>query len=204
MKHDRLIIIGAGGHGRVVRDIAVKTGYNQVDFLDDADQCSVPTIGRVADHIKYLDSADFFVAIGNNRVRERLQEEIQQSGASIATLVHPCAVIDPTVKIGIGTVVMAGAVINADAVIGEGVIINTCSSVDHDCVVQAYCHVAVGAHLCGTVTLGQRTFVCAGATVINNISICADCMIGAGAAVVSNLVQPGTYLGVPARPVMER
>lgn len=203
MKHDRLIIIGAGGHGRVVQDIAVKTGYQQVDFLDDSDKCSVPTIGRVADYIKYLNSADFFVAIGNNRVRERLQEEIQQSGASIATLVHPCAVIDPSIKIGIGTVVMAGAVINADAVIGEGVIINTCSSVDHDCMVQAFCHVAVGAHLCGTVTLGQRTFVGAGATAINNISICADCMIGAGAAMIRDAEQSGTYVGVPAKKVTE-
>lgn len=197
MKH--LMIIGAGGHGRVVRDIAVKVGYSQVDFLDDADVSSVPTAGKVADFKRFLDTCDFFVAIGNNKVRERLTDELRQSGASIATLVHPSAVVDSSAKIGVGTVVMAGVVINADAAIGNGVILNTCSSVDHDCVVQAYCHVAVGAHLCGTVTLGQRTFVGAGATVINNISICEDCMIGAGAVVVRNAEQSGTFLGVPAR-----
>lgn len=200
----QLMIIGGGGHGRVVRDIAEKNGYQQVSFLDDADLCSVPTAGKTADFKVFLATHDFFVAIGNNRVRERLLVELKKNDASIATLIHPNAVIDPSVKIGAGTVVMAGVVINADAVIGDGVILNTCSSVDHDCVVQDYCHVAVGAHLCGTVTLGQRTFVGAGATVINNISVCEDCIVGAGAAVVSDLVQPETYLGVPAKATLKR
>lgn len=195
----QLMIIGAGGHGRVVRDIAEKNGYQQISFLDDADSCSVPTAGKTADFKGFLATHDFFVAIGNNRVRERLLEELKQNGASIATLIHPNAVIDPSVKIGTGTVVMAGVVINADAVIGDGAILNTCSSVDHDCVVQDYCHVAVGAHLCGTVTLGQRTLVGAGATVINNVSVCQDCLVGAGAVIVSNIVVPDVYLGLPGK-----
>ena len=96
---------------------------------------------------------------------------------------------------------MAGAVINSGAKIGECVIINTCSSVDHDCVVDDFAHVAVGAHLCGTVNVGESTWICAGATVSNNVNICGNCTIGAGAVVVKDIEEEGTYIGVPARKI---
>ena len=94
---------------------------------------------------------------------------------------------------------MAGAVVNADAVIGKGCIINTCSSVDHDCTISDFVHVSVGAHIAGTVNVGDRTWIGIGAVVSNNINICADCKIGAGAAVVKDIDMEGTYVGVPAR-----
>ena len=94
--------------------------------------------------------------------------------------------------------IMAGAVINPYAKLGKGCIVNTCASVDHDCEVRDYVHVAVGAHLCGTVEVGAYTWIGAGATVSNNISICPECMIGAGAVVVKDIVEAGTYVGVPA------
>ena len=93
---------------------------------------------------------------------------------------------------------MAGAVINTDTTIGEGCIINTCSSVDHDNRLGDFVHVAVGAHLCGTVEVGRRTWIGAGATVSNNISVCDDCILGAGAVVVKDIKEKGTYIGVPA------
>ena len=94
---------------------------------------------------------------------------------------------------------MAGAVINPGTRLGKGCIINTCSSVDHDCVVSDYAHIAVGAHLCGTVAIGEGTWIGAGATVVNNVSICSDCMIGAGTVVIKNIEISGTYIGVPAK-----
>ena len=94
---------------------------------------------------------------------------------------------------------MAGAVVNPGALIGNGCIINTCASVDHDCKIEDFGHVAVGSHLAGTVTLGKRTWIGAGATITNNITICNDCMIGAGAVVIRDIPEYCTVVGNPAR-----
>lgn len=191
---NRLTIIGASGHGKVVADIAGLNGYTDIVFLDDdvnAVSCGgYKVVGNTGTPVE----GDVFVAIGNPAVRKRLSE-----GRNVVTLIHPHAVIARDAVIGEGTVIMAGAVINPGAKIGRGCIINTCSSVDHDCVVGDYCHVAVGAHLCGTVSAGESTWIGAGATVSNNVSICPDCMIGAGCVVVKDITEPGTYVGVPAR-----
>ena len=198
---NRLIIIGASGHGKVVADIAEKVGYDEIVFFDDnpeLKQCGkYPVIGMCHDYRKF--SGDMIVAIGNADIRQRIQEELEMVGRQIATLIHPKSVISDDVKIGDGTVVMAGAVINSAAMIGKGCIINTCASVDHDCIVGDYVHVAVGSHICGTVTVGDKTWVGAGATVSNNVDICGDCMIGAGAVVIKNITERGTYVGVPAK-----
>jgi sugar O-acyltransferase (sialic acid O-acetyltransferase NeuD family) len=195
----RLIIVGAGGHGRVASDIASLVGYSDICYLDDSDISGMNVIGKVSDFVKYVREADFFVAIGNNKTRERLYNEMKSSGADIVSLVHPAAVIAPSVKIGSGSIIMAGAVVNNGALLGTGVIVNTCSSVDHDCIIEDFSHISVGAHLAGTVSIGKRAFICAGATVINNVSVCDDSVIGAGAVVISNINERGTYVGVPAR-----
>lgn len=196
-----IVILGAGGHGRVVKDIALSVGYENILFLDDSDRCDVEINGKTKDYINYINDSDFFVAIGNNSVRERIMRMIVSSGGEMATLVHPSVVIGGNVSIGKGTVVVAGAVINNGARIGEGVIVNTCSSIDHDDIIGDYCHISVGTHLAGTVCVGKRSFICAGATISNNVSVCEDCIIGAGAVVVKNITEKGTYLGVPARKV---
>ena len=199
-----LMIIGAGGHGRVIADIALALNkYSNICFLDDGahNDSSVNVVGKVSDYKLYIDNCDFVVAIGNNSVRKRIQSELLSNGAVVATLIHPAAVIGSGVSVGRGTVVMAGAVINANTKIGEGVIINTSSSVDHDCVINDYCHISVGSHLAGTVHVGNKTMIGAGATVINNITICEECLIGAGAVVVRDIAIKGTYVGVPTRRV---
>lgn len=193
----KLIIIGAGGHGRVVSETAKLNGYEVIDFLDDAD--NQYTIGKVADFIKYIGTADFTVAIGNNAVRMKIQSELIKSGANVASLIHPNATVSESASIGKGTVVMAGAVINAGAVVGDGAIINTCASVDHDCRIGNFSHISVGARICGTVVIGNCTWIGAGATVINNINICGGSTVGAGAVVVKDINESGTYVGVPAR-----
>lgn len=143
-------------------------------------------------------TVDVVIAIGNSTIRETIQRRFEQQGFPIATLVHPQAVVAESAELDAGTVVMAGAVVNPFARLGKGCIVNTCASVDHDCVVADYVHVAVGAHLCGTVSVGTHTWIGAGAVVSNNVFVCADCMIGAGAAVVKAVVEAGTYVGVPA------
>ena len=192
-----LIIIGASGHGKVIADIAVLNGYTDIVFLDDDErktQCAgFPVIGRTLD----APEGDIFVAIGNTANHKRLMEQYRDR--TFPVLIHPKAVVARDVEIGPGTVVMAGAVINPGTRIGVGCIINTCSSVDHDCVLSDLTQIAVGAHLCGTVTVGPETFIGAGATVINNLTICGGCVIGAGAVVVRDIQAPGIYIGVPAR-----
>lgn len=190
-----LVIIGASGHGKVIADIAVKIGYEEIVFLDDNEKLSecagFPVIGKCcqADDI----DGDKIIAIGNAKIREKIQSIIKT-----VTLIHPDAIISRRVEIGEGSVVMAGAVINSDAVIGKGCIINTGASVDHDCVLGDFSHVSVGAHVAGTCHIGERTWIGAGATVSNNINICSDCMIGAGSVVIKDIDKLGTYVGVPA------
>lgn len=198
----KLVIIGAGGHGKVVADVAKKNGYTNIEFLDDNSNVllcgSYPVVGKCKDAYKFKDD-DFFIAIGNGTVRRKLYMQLEKLGLNIVTLIHPNATIADSVTIGIGSVIMAGSVINSYTKIGKGAIINTCASVDHDCVVGEFTHISIGAHVAGSVIIGNNTWIGAGSTVINNICICTDCIIGAGAVVVNNLEREGTYIGVPAR-----
>lgn len=202
-KYKDLIIIGAGGHGRVVADTAARTGnYQSISFLDDIEfpqTFPYPYLGKCDTAEKYLDAHDIVVAIGNGEVRQKIMLSLAEHGAHFATIIAPDSIVAADVSIGAGTVVLPGAVINTGTVIGKGVIINTASSVDHDCRIDDFCHVAVGAHICGTVSVGQRSWVGAGVTVINNVTICSDCMIGAGAVVVNDIETNGIYVGVPAK-----
>lgn len=199
----KIVIIGASGHGKVAANIALKCGYTDIVFLDDnvgIKNCGgYPVVGS-SDKMKDM-AGDVIVAIGDPVIRRRIQEGIEEE--RLAVLIHPDAVIAEDVAIGKGTVVMAGTVINPGSVIGRGCIINTCASVDHDCKLGDYVHVAVGAHLAGSVEVGDETWIGAGATVSNNIEICGRCMIGAGAVVVKDIEEAATYLGVPARQKQE-
>ena len=195
----KLAIIGASGHGKVVADIARRNGYKEIVFLDDDDsvcKCGGYLVIGKSSEAGTID-ADVIIGIGNAGVRKQIQESIPDE--KLVTLIHPDAVVAEDVVIGKGTVVMAGAVINPGVRIGKGCIINTCSSVDHDCIVDDFVHVAVGSHLCGTVNVGAGTWIGAGVTVNNNVFICPDCMIGAGAVIVNDIWECGTYVGVPAR-----
>ena len=198
----KLMILGAGGHGKVVADIARLCGYEQIAFLDDdpakTSWVGYPVSGPICQQDAY-DQWDFFVAIGDSSVRQQLQDALAQKGLSIATLIHPKAVVAQSATIGRGSIVMACAVVNPDAMIGQGCIINTCASVDHDCVVGDFCHISVGSHLSGTVHIGAHTLLGIGAVVSNNLTICSHCTIGAGAVVIQDIRQSGTYIGVPAK-----
>ena len=201
---NNLVIVGAGGNGKVIADIAEKIGYSDIVFLDDNPLLEIcgnyKVVGKINEASSYKD-ADFIVAVGNAKIRRKIQTELIENGLRVVSLIHPSAVITSDVKIGLGTVVMAGAVINTCAEIGQGCIINTCASVDHDCCVCDYAHISVGAHVAGTVTIGENTWIGAGATVINNLEIAPDCMIGAGAVVVADITESGTYVGVPAKKI---
>ena len=197
---NRLIIIGAGGHGKVIADIAAKIGYTDICFADDHAEglcVGFPVLGATASLESWNDGAtDFVIGIGNNAVRKKIA---QQYDVNWVTLIHPSAQIGLQASIGKGTVVMAGAVINACATVGEHCIINTGAIVEHDNVIEDYVHLSPRVALAGTVRVGALTHVGIGAAVRNNIDICGSSVIGAGAVVVRNIQEPGTYVGVPAR-----
>ena len=195
-----LIIIGAGGHGLVVADIAKQNGYQKIAFLDDNKEkvYDYPIIGNSSEEVKYRDS-DFFVAIGNNSVREHFVTALEEKDINVISLIHPSSIIAGDVVIGNGTVIMAGAVINCKSKIGKGVILNTGCTVDHENIIGDYVHLSPGCHTSGQVVIQKETWLGTGSIVINNIEICEGCTVGAGCVVISDLSQPGTYVGVPAK-----
>ena len=200
MKH-RLVILGAGGHGKVCSEVASLNNYGEIIFLDDRHVPGMPVIGTMKDIKNCVDDSLFFVSIGNNDLRKNYIEEILSLGGSLVNLIHPNSTVSRSAVLADGIVVMAGAVIQANASIDRGVIVNTCSSVDHDCTIGKYSHIAVGSHLGGTVKVGESSFIGAGSSVSNNVTIADNCIVGVGTAVIHDLDEAGIYVGVPARRV---
>ena len=197
---NRLVIVGAGGHGKVIADIAMKLGYTDICFVDDhaeGTRLSFPVIGTSAELEALNDgTTDFVIGIGSNAVRKKVAESHR---VNWVTLIHPSAQIAADVAIGTGTVIMAGAVVNVSAVIGAHCIINTGAIVEHDNVMGDYVHLSPSAALGGTVRVDELSHIGIGAVVRNNINICRECTVGAGAAVVKNIERSGVYVGVPAK-----
>jgi sugar O-acyltransferase (sialic acid O-acetyltransferase NeuD family) len=201
---NKLLIIGAGGHGKVVADIAMNMGkWENISFLDDSkhikESLGLKVIGRSKEAINYIDEYDIFIAVGNNYIRKQLHEKLEKAGATIPVLVHPSATIGKEVDIESGTVVMAGAVINCSTKISKSCIINTSASIDHDCKIGSNVHISPGANLAGNVTIGKNTWIGIGSVISNNIYVTEDCKLGAGAVVIESISIPGTYVGIPAR-----
>lgn len=197
---ESIILIGGSGHARVIMDCIRASGGSVAGILDDGIPAGTrisdtAVLGTVADWEAYPDHS-FLIAIGNNEIRQTIAEKLP---VRWATVIHPSAVVSPSVRLGEGTVVMPNAVINAGAAVGRHCIINTGAVVEHDNVLGDYVHISPNAALGGTVTVGAGTHVGIGACVRNNTDICARCKIGAGAAVVKSITEPGTYVGVPAR-----
>ncbi|SER69708.1 sugar O-acyltransferase, sialic acid O-acetyltransferase NeuD family [Gracilibacillus ureilyticus] len=203
---DKLLIIGASGHGKVVADIAIKMDkWKEIAFLDDdasiKSTMDLEVIGHSKDVYFHIDKYEVFVGIGNNSTRKRLHEMLETIGASIPVLIHPDAVIGSQVDIGVGTAIMAGVIVNCCTRIEKGCIINTGSTIDHDNWIEEFVHISPGANLAGSVKVGKSSWLGIGGVVSNNIKITNDCKIGAGAVVVKDINDPGTYVGVPARRV---
>lgn len=199
---NKLIIVGAGGHGKVALEIAALMGlWTEINFVDDNKSGVVlnhSIIGNMDDIEKYKLTHDFFVAIGNNHIRKEIQTDLNNRGFSITTLVHPKSVISNFSTLGEGTIVMAGSIINPDVNIGRGCIINTNSSIDHDCKIGDFVHISPGVSIGGTSKIGDRSWICIGSTIINDINISSNIIVGAKSCVIRDLKENGTYVGSPA------
>lgn len=189
-----VVIIGAGGHSKVVADTLKCMGHTVIGHYDDNNPNA---LGLVSD-IYFNPEMMYICAIGDNEVRKRIVCESGIPSEGWITAIHPSAVVSDKAIVGVGTLVCAGAVIQPNTSIGDHCIINTNASVDHDCVIQDYTHIAPGTTLCGKVTVGEQTFIGAGSTVINAMSVGSKVLLGAGSVVIRNIPNNTKAYGVPA------
>ena len=206
-----LLLLGAGGHSRVVLEAAISSNnFSSYAFLDDSfssssDQCFVlgyPIIGVLAEASKLLLNRhwDFAcVALGDSRLRLQLIGELLSNGFDLPPIIHSSSVVSSTSVVGPGSVIFANSVVQSSVNIGVGCIVNTSSTVDHDCFLDDGVHICPGAHLAGHVHVGQLSLIGIGASIIQGIRIGSNVTVGAGAAVVRDLPNGITAVGVPAR-----
>lgn len=201
----KVVIIGAGGHAKVIADIIEKSGDEIVGFLDDNKKKGTNIIKEykvIGDFNNRFPLAiansdyEFIIAIGDNKKREEISHS---PNLKFYTAIHPSAQMGLDVEIQEGTVIMANACINSSAKIGKHCIINTGAIIEHDNIIEDFVHISPNVALGGTVKIGKSTHVGIGSTIKNNITICENCKIGAGAVVVKDIEKEGTYIGVPAK-----
>jgi acetyltransferase EpsM len=196
-----LLVVGAGGHAKVVIDAAEEAGFEIAGIVGTPDDAS-EVLGHPVSHDRAGLSADaFVVAIGDNAVRSRIFAEYLAAGFGPASVVHPSAIVGRDVLIGDGAFVAAGVVINAGARIGADAILNTGCTVDHDCIIGDHAHIGPQAALCGSVALGPGVLLGVGSCASPGVSVGDWCVVGAGAAIVDDLPAHAVCVGVPARPV---
>jgi len=199
-----LVICGAGGHAKVVADVARSAGWTVAGFLDDLhpERAGEEFCGaRILDPKELLMSGAPAIALGIGHCATRLRraKQLLDQGCSAPVLAHPRAIVAQSVVLGHGSQVIAGAVLNPDAKLGMAVIVNTGATVDHDCVIGDGVHLAPGVHLAGNVTVGEGTFIGIGAVAKPGILIGRNCVIGAGSVIIGDIPDGVTAYGVPAR-----
>jgi len=208
---DRCVILGCGGHGRVVLDILRQAGDVELAGFVDSNR---DLTGRHIDGLEVLGTPDdlprlrnelgitqAIVAVGYNGVRRNFAEQLTVQGFEMISAIHPSANIASTATIGRNTVIAAGALVCAHCQIGDSVILNTGSIVDHESVVGTASHVCPGARIAGRVVIESGGFVGIGSTVIQCLRVGCEAVIGAGAVVISDVPSMATVVGVPARVV---
>ncbi|MCR4442983.1 MAG: acetyltransferase [Peptococcaceae bacterium] len=199
-----LLIIGAGGHGRVVADAAEEAGrWDKIAFLDDwaaGTAFKWPVLAKTSEAALFLDEyEDVAVALGDNRLRVEKLNYCEGLGFNLPAVVHPAAAVSKRAEIGAGSVVLAQAAVNAGAVLGRGCIVNTGATVDHDCLLEEGVHLSPGVHLGGEVKVGRFSWLGVGASVINRVTIGRCVTVGAGTVVISDVEDNVTVVGVPGR-----
>lgn len=203
------LIIGAGGHGKVIADMMLRQGMQVIGFVDDDPSTighsilNLPVLGKT---LQWRDFAPdgMVVAVGNNTIRQKIIERLEQdTSPPWITVIHPNAVIANSVQIGEGTVILAGAVINVDTRVGKHSIINSGATVDHDGRIGNFVHIAPGVNLAGGVSIGKGTLMGIGSHAIPYSTIGEWVTVGAGATVIDDIADKLTVIGTPARPLIK-
>ncbi|KAA0890488.1 acetyltransferase [Oryzomonas rubra] len=205
---DRVVVIGGGGHAKVLICVLKKSGYDIAGYTDRQDKgliLGAPYLGDdsiLAEMIRKDAACRAIIGIGKidaSDRRIRLQNELLALGYEFPPVVSPHAVVNEEVRLGAGTAVLDGVVVNSGSQIGRACILNTNSTVEHDCRIGDNVHIAPGVTLSGGVGVGDNCLIGTGANVIQGVGICPNCLIGAGSTVVKDITIPGTYVGNPAK-----
>ena len=198
-----VIVFGAGGHALSVLDILQTERRYHVTYIadknpvKDANFWGIPVIEENEVQLSLVKKA--IVAIGDNHIRKSVSEKLTEAGFQLVNAVSPYSYVSEKAKLGNGIVIMPFAVIGPGTSVADGVIVNTKASIDHDCRIEKYSHIAPGSTICGFVDIGEKTFFCAGATVKDSVQIGNNCVVGAGAVVVKNVPDNCNVMGVPAK-----
>lgn len=206
-----VVMLGAGGHARVLQSLLNMQGRTITAALDDDPAKLGQSLGsnglmisgsleQIAEHNP--DEIELVNAVGSSHrptARQAVYEKMIARGYRFATLWHPSAIIAKEASIEPGTQVMASATIQASAKISANALINTAATIEHDTTIGEHCHIAPGATLCGNVTVGQGCHIGAGATLIQGITVGAGAIIGAGATVIRDVKEGQTVVGTPAK-----
>lgn len=189
MAKTRLLVVGAGGHGRSVAEAAELSGqFEVVGFLDDSMPAGetvlgVSVLGPVASMAHHRAAADqAIVAIGNNAVREKLMQQLAAAGFKWATVVHPRAIVSPSAVLGAGSAVMAGAIVGTEARLGVVSIVNCGAVVDHHATVEDFGHLGVSASMAGGTVLGRGAWMQAGAALGYGVKVPGGVTLAPGEA----------------------
>jgi len=200
-----VLILGAGGHAKVIADILCCQGTPVLGFLDDnpamwgATRLGLPVLGGIATYREYMPSG-VILGIGDIAARRAVVERLGVCARDLwCNAIHPHATIARSVRLGRGVAVMARAVVNPDAILGDHSVVNTGATVDHDCVIGAYAHIGPGAHLAGGIRIGVGALIGVGANITPWLTIGDDAVVGAGSVVVGDVPAYVTVKGVPAR-----
>lgn len=201
-----IIVFGGGGHAAVVFDCLQRIPTFRVTAVVDDDRgkhgTSMFDRVRIEDPeiLTYCSTRLMHCAIGNNTVRQSMFDRFSSLGYTFPSIVHPCSVVSMHCSIGSGTFVAAGCVCEARSKIGRCCIVNTNSSINHDCIIGDFAHIAPGAVLCGSVTIGNNSLIGANSTVLPGITIGENVVVGAGSVVTKNVINNSIVYGSPAKP----
>ena len=207
----RALILGAGGHGRVVLDILLQTGQHQVvGFLDNNRNIygrridGIPVLGTIedlAELARQFNVAGVIIAIGDNGVRRGLARTVDALSIDLVNAIHPSAALARNATLGRNVVIAAGVVVCAHCQIGDSVILNTGCIIDHQTMIGEGSHICPGVRIAGRVNVEPGTFIGIGATIIPKVTLGCECIVGAGAVVIDDIPPLATVVGVPARQI---
>lgn len=202
----RLAILGCGGHGTVVADIAtVVGGWEEIVFFDDRFEhkkqvFEFAVLGALNGvFAKETEDHDFFVALGDASLRLQWISKLRNSGRHLVTLIHPSTSLSKRSSIGEATLLKPYSVVDAGVSIGQGCIINSGSTISHGCIVGDGVHVCPGVNIAGDVSVGNQTWVGIGASTKQGVKIGEKVIIGAGAVIIDDIPDDVTVVGNPAR-----
>lgn len=200
----KTIIFGCGGHARSIMNTLLRNDTNlDILFVDDNAKMGekIMEFLVICDYCLKKDDA-YVIAVGDNHVRKKIYDDLQNTHlGKCISVVSDLACIGIEANIGIGTFVAPYAYVGPLADIGNNTIINTGSVVEHETVIGNHSHIAPHATICGRTRIGDNVFCGAGSIVVDKVNVCNNVTIGAGAVVIGDIVEPGTYAGVPAKKI---